>query len=245
VKLKLLAPLRSVSAPRMTIRRHVPWPLRMAAIVLSVVVGAVGAIGAWQVFLGNAAIERRVLAEQVTSLEARLATESAERRRLEAIANSADSQLVVARTAADRLAREMRSLENENGRLKADLAYLESLLPAGGAEGPVAIRRFEVEPDAAPGQMRYKALLTQGGRAERDFEGSLQLVVSAVANGKASTITWPRQGADAERERMKVAFRRYRRVEGQFEVPSGATLRSVQLRVIEGGTVRAQETVVR
>jgi hypothetical protein len=245
VKLKLLARLRSVSAPRMTVRRYVPWPLRMAAIVLSVVVGAVGAIAAWQAFLGNASLERRALSEHVASLEGRLAAESSERQRLEAIANSADTQLKVAQTATERLAREVRSLENENGRLKADLAYLESLLPAGAAEGPVAIRRFEVEPDATPGQMRYKALLTQGGRPERDFEGSLQLVVSALANGKPATMTWPRQGADGERERMKVAFRRYRRVEGQFEVPSGVTVRSVQLRVIEGGAVRAQETVVR
>jgi len=34
-------------------------------------------------------------------------------------------------TAAERLAAQVRTLEVENARLKADLAYLESLLPAG------------------------------------------------------------------------------------------------------------------
>jgi hypothetical protein len=220
------------------------WVCRIA-MVLAVVVGAIGAIAIWQLLFGNAAIEQRVLAEQLEALQRQLTAESGERQRLAGIANAADSQLTVAQTAAERLAREVKNLEAENGRLKADLAYLESLLPAGPTEGPVAIRRFEVEPDASTGLMRYRALLTQGGRGDRDFEGSLQLVVSTMADGKPGTLTWPKQGAEAERERMKVAFRRYRRVEGMFEVPGGTTVRAVQLRVMEGGAVRAQETVVR
>jgi hypothetical protein len=262
VKLRLLARQLTVSAPRMTVRRHVPWPLRLAPVTLAVVAGALGAFALWQALFGRAEEERGALQAQVEQMRRQLGEESAQRQRLAGVADAADSQLKVERTAAERLAAQVRTLESENARLKADLAYLESLLPAGAAEGIVAIRRFEVEPDPASGQLRYRALLTQGGRPERDFEGSMQLLVSAVDNGKPVTLAvappggagggvaavvsasggaGPAAGAAAG-ERTRLQFRRYLRMEGQLSMPAGLVARSVQLRVFEGGALRAQQT---
>ncbi len=227
----------------MTVRRHVPWPLRVATTTAIVVVAAATAVWAWRVLVGDPALERQVLAEQVHRLGAQLATESAERQRLQALANSAASQSLVEQTTFERLAAQLRTLEAQNARLKSDLAYLESLLPAAGGDGLITIRRFEVEPDAAPRQMRYKALLMQGGRSERDFEGALQLVVNTQQAGKRGVLTVPADSAVRKGEGLRVAFRRYQRVEGMFEVPVGSVVTSVQIRVLEAGAVRAQQTV--
>ena len=64
-------------------------------------------------------------------------------------------------------------------------------MPAGGAEGAV-------------GRLRYRALLTQPGRADRDFTGTLQLVVTTETNGRPGSLTWPQAGDAGARERAKV-----------------------------------------
>lgn len=151
-----------------------------------------------------------------------------------AAARRADDAMV------ERLLAQMTSLEAENGRLKTDLAYLERLLPARGADGPVAIRNFEVRPDAAPDHLRYRALLTLGGRADREFVGRMQFVLSTVVDGRTTTTVWPREGADND-ESLKLVFKRLQRVEGTFPIAPGSVVKSVQIRVIERGTVRAQQ----
>jgi len=256
VKLKLLARRLSVSAPKMTVRRHVPWPLRAASFAALLVLGAAAALGLWHALVSDSLFERQALQEKLALIEQRIGVENAERQReiaerqresaelqrLSAQINAADSRLKMEQTAVERMAAQVRTLEAENARLKADLAYLESLLPAGESEGVIAVRRFEVQADAQPGRMRYRALLMQGGRSEKDFEGSLQLLVLFESEGRRTTVLVP-DPADGE-ALARVSLRRHQRIEGSFEVPAGARVRSVQLRVLEGNTVRAQQTVV-
>jgi hypothetical protein len=90
--------------------------------------------------------------------------------------------------------------------------------------------------------MRYRALVMLAGRAERVFSGSLQLRVTTERQGRTTTLTLPDEGPPEARERMKLTFRRMLRVEGHFEVPQGAVLKSVQMRVLEKGALRAEQT---
>ncbi|MBX3590947.1 MAG: hypothetical protein KF755_08570 [Burkholderiaceae bacterium] len=243
MKKKLLARRRSVSAARMTVRRHVPWPLRLASLALAVAVGAAGGMWLWRNAFDGAAAERDRLGAEVSRLRDQLAEATADRRRIAGTMVSADSQVRIDQVAAARREQQIRELEAENAELKADLAYLESLLPAADAQGPVAIRRFEVEPDASePNRMRYRALVMLAGRAERVFSGSLQLRVTTESQGRTTTLVLPDEGPPEARERMKLSFRRMLRVEGHFEVPQGAVLKSVQMRVLEKGALRAEQT---
>lgn len=225
----------------MTVRRHVPWPVRLASLALAAAVGAAGGMWLWRAAFDDAAIERDRADAELASLREQLADERAERMRL-ADALPGDSRLRIDQVAAQHREQQLRALEAENAELKADLAYLESLLPAADAQGPVAIRRFEVEPDAGePNRMRYRALLMQAGRAERLFSGSLQLLVTTMNQGRSATMTLPDDGPADARERMKLSFRRLLRVEGHFMVPEGAVLKSVQMRVLERGVLRAEQ----
>ncbi|MCD6733153.1 MAG: hypothetical protein LT103_06115 [Burkholderiaceae bacterium] len=243
MKKRLLVRRRSVSAARMTVRRHVPWPLRLASLALAVAVGAASGMWLWRAAFDDAAIERDRLDAEIASLRDRLADERAERLRLTDALVPSDSGLRIDQVAAQRREQQLRALEAENAELKADLAYLESLLPAADAQGPVAIRRFEVEPDAGePNRMRYRALLMQAGRAERLFSGSLQLLVTTVTQGRTRILKLPDDGPADARERMKLSFRRLLRVEGHFRVPEGAVLKSVQMRVLERGVLRAEQS---
>jgi cell division protein FtsL len=247
MKLRLFARRMSVSAPKMTVRRHVSLPLRMASIALAVAVGAVSAIWAWQALFGNAQEEKQQLSEQLAAAKSELAKEKAERERLTEIANKADAQIKIEKAASEQLAKQMKALEADNGKLLADAAYLETLLPSDGASGNIAIRRLTLEKETSAAttgtqQIRYKALVMQGGREQKEFSGAIQIVATGTLNGKPLSITLPDQGTPEVKERMKIAFKRYQRVEGFIEAPAGAVIKTVQLRLLEKGTLRAQET---
>lgn len=235
--------LFGVSAARMTIRRHVPWPLRLASLALAVSVGAVGALWTWQSLFGRTSATQDSQRLEIARLNGELTALTNEKQRLDAIVNSASSQIKVEQTAAERLAGQIKTLEEENARLKSDVAYFESLLPAGsGSDAGVTIRRFEVTPDAGGSQIRYRAMIMQGGRQEREFTGNVQLLVHTVSGGRPGTWSWPDQAGAEARERGKIGFKRYQRLEGVIDLPPGTVARSVQLRVLEKGAVRAQQS---
>lgn len=227
----------------MTIKRHVPWPMRLASTALAVAVGAVAAFWLWHYLFGHITANQKTEQQEIARLKEDLDKQSSERARLEGIVNSAGTQIKVEQTAADRLAVQIKTLEEENARLKSDIAYFESLLPAsGGADSGVSIRRFEVSLEPAGNQVRYRALLMQGGRQEKEFTGSVQLVVTLVSAGRPGTWTWPDQASAEARERGgRLVFKRYQRLEGTLDLPAGTSARSVQLRILEKGSVRAQQ----
>jgi transposase-like protein len=247
MKLRLLARRMTVSAPKMTVQKHVSLPFRMASVALAIAIGAVGAIWAWQSLFGNAEAEKQTLSAELKTTKQELEKEKTERERLTEIANKADAQIKIERSSVEQLSRQMKALESDNGKLLADVAYLETLLPADGASGNVAIRRLSLEKEPLvaptnPQQIRYKALVMQGGREQKEFAGSIQIVAQGTLNGKPMSLTLPDQGGPEVKDRMKIAFKRYQRIEGFIDVPPGAVIKTVQLRLLEKGTLRAQET---
>ncbi len=235
--------LFGVSAARMTIRRHVPWPMRLASTALAIAVGAVGAIWLWHYLFGHVTATQETQRIEIARLRAELELVGGEKQKLDGFVNSASSQIKVEKTAAERLAGQIKSLEEENARLKSDNAFFESLLPAGsGTDVGVSIRRFEVSPDTAPNQVRYRALVMQGGRQEKEFSGTVQFIFNTVVAGRSGFWIWPDQASAEARERAKLTFKRYQRLEGNLELPAGTTVRSVQLRILERGEVRVQQS---
>ena len=245
--LRLSRRWRSRAAPTLIIRRPPSWSIRAGALLLAMLAGV--ALGVWwearhAPSTGATGGQAAAVGQSATGDQAGQ-LESTELRRLQAIANAADSQVKMERSAAERLARQARELEIDNARLKSDLTYLESLLPASDGHAGMAVRGFRVEFDAAQSQLYFRALLTQGGRLERDFVGSLQLQVQLQVSGRAVTLIVPDQStAPVLREIFKLNFRRAHRVQAMVPLPAGAVVRSVQLRVLEGGAVRAQQTAM-
>jgi len=158
--------------------------------------------------------------------------------RLSATVNAAESQLNIERSAQKQLVIQVKALEVDNAKLKEDLAFFESLLPANATAQGVTIRRLKAEA-VAPSQLRYQLLIMQGGKGPAQFNGSLQLAVSVVQGGKNAVIHFP-DHASASSDKFKLAFRQYQRVEGTLNLPEGAAVRSVQARILNNGQVRTQ-----
>ena len=230
---KLLRRRLSVSAPRMIVRSHLPWPLRWA--VAAVVLGFCGAIALWAFEFGKdiAGLDREAEAELVT-LRAEVARLRAEHERATAVANSAESLLRAERATQERLAQTVRELEEHKRTLEADLGFYERLLPAGGAG--LAVRGLQAEP-RGPGKLRLRMLLTQGGGAKVEFVGRYEVTLNGSQGGKA----WSRTQPGDPRE---LRLRQVLRVEGLLDHPADAVVQGVQVRVLdEKGAVRATQSV--
>ncbi|MDB5761880.1 MAG: hypothetical protein JWQ21_875 [Herminiimonas sp.] len=223
----------------MTIRTDLPWPLKVAFI--GIVLGLGGAVAMWTYDMGRSFTGFNPGAkEQLATFKEQIDKLSAERDQFSSTVDSAESQLNIERSAQKQLAAQVKALEVENTRLKEDLAFFESLLPADTGSHGIAIRRLKVE-IIDPNQLRYRLLIMQGGKGERDFVGNIQFAVTVVQGGKSAMMIFP-EAASGDLGKFKLGFKHYQRVEGVLTLPDGALVKAVQARVLEKGQIRAQQS---
>lgn len=243
-RLPTLKRARAAAAPRLTVQKHVPLWLRALGVLLAVLVGGGIAIMGWQATVGKGAMQRDALLAENQTLKEQLTEATADSKKLQTLADTAESRIKIEQTAQQDLARQLTALEGDNAKLKVDLAYMESLLPAAGAAGgAITIRRLVVEKDRAPNQWQMKALLVQADKAEREFSGTLQVVVTGVQAGKSVTWTWPDAIKGEIAVKSKISFKRTLRLNETIATPVDLLVKTMQLRVLEAGSVRVAQTV--
>lgn len=243
---KRLSKLRQrfgIAAPKVAVRTHVAWYWRWLGLMLLLSCSA--ALAAWMYDAGRkfAGFDSGEVKEELEAVRREATTMRAELARLRAIADAAESRVSIERTAQQKLALQLRAMESEGARLREELAIFESMLSSseGRASQSLSILRFKVEPDALPGEYRYRLLLlAPGGRRDKDFQGRIELVVGANDAGRGVIMTFPDKAEDAGRFRL--AFRHFHRVEGTFRVGPGVKVDSVQARVYEAGGTAASVT---
>jgi hypothetical protein len=231
---KLLRRRLSISAPRVMVRSHLPWPLRWA--LAAVVLGFSAAIALWAFEFGReiAGLDRGAKLE-LARLRSEIGRLTAENEQARSLSNTADSLVRTERAAQEKLAQQVRQLEAESQRLRQDLGFFERLLPAAQGEG-LQVRGLMAEP-GEPGRLRYQMLVMQQGRNSAEFSGRYDLLLTGQLEGRPWTLALP-GGA------RPITLKQYARVEGLVEHPPGAVIKSVQVRVIDAnGTVRATQTV--
>jgi hypothetical protein len=232
---KLLRRRLSISAPRMIVRSHLPWPLRWAAIAL--MFGFSAAIALWAFEFGKdiAGLDRHA-ADELQQLRVEVAQLRAEREKALSVANTAQSLLITEKTVQDRLAQQLKLAEADNLALKADLGFFERLLPAGASEG-VMIRGLQADV-RAPGQLRFQMLVMQaGGKRVPEFSGRYDVSLAGTLDGKP----WTFAGAGGA---QPLQLKQYLRLEGVIDHPPQAVVKSVSVRVMDlSGAVRTTLTV--
>ncbi len=234
MRFKLLRRRLSISAPRMIVRSHLPWPLRWA--VYAVALGFSASIALWAFEFGKdiAGLDRGSK-EELARLRAELDGLREASERAQAIANTADSLLKAEKVAQEKLAAQLKQAEADNLALKADLGFFERLLPMAGAADGLAVRGFQAEP-SVPGQLRYQLLVMQNGKPGAPFEGRYDLTLTGLLDGKPWTGGLP--GGT-----LPLQVKQYARVEGRVDHPPEAVVKTVQVRVLNGaGAVMATQT---
>jgi hypothetical protein len=228
-----------ISAPRMTVQTHVAWYWRMLGLV--VVLSCSLALAAWMYDAGRrfAGFDSSEAAQELSQLRESVGQLTKETAVLRGGVNASESKLQIERSAQTQLGRQVKALEDENARLKEDLAFFENLIPSEHRDNTLLINRFRVDAGALPGEFRYRLLLLQGERRDKPFQGNLQLLVTLQQGGKDVIITLPEEGAA---QSYKISFKYFQRVEGTFRVPPEAQVKGVQVRIFEAGSAQVRAT---
>lgn len=240
MRFRLLRRRLTISAPRMAVRSAMPWPFRWA--LLAIVLGFCSAIGLWAFEFGKdiAGLEKGSKEELVqlraaaAALQAEMLTLKAERDQAQSVANTADTLVTAEKASQEKLISQVRQLEADNRALRDDLGFFEKLIPSGGVEG-IAIRGLQAEL-TTPATLKWQALVMQAGRNSQEFAGRLEITLVGTVNGKPWTASLP-EGPIA----LKV--KQYGRLEGEFQLPPQAVVKSVSARVLDGSVVRATQTL--
>jgi hypothetical protein len=232
---KLLRRRLSISAPRMIVRSHLPWPLRWAFLALVLGFSAALALWAFEFGKGIAGLDRDAKNE-LAQLRVEVADLRSEREKATSTANTAESLLKTEKAAQTKLAEHIKTVETENLSLKNDLGFFQRLLPTNAAEG-LSIRSLQAEL-TMPGQMRFQLLvMQQAGRVAPEFNGRYDITLAGTLEGKPWTMV---QAGGPKSLQLK----QYLRVEGIVEHPPQAVVKAVSVRVMDlSGGVRATQVV--
>lgn len=240
MRLRLLRRRLTISAPRMMVSSAFPWPIRWA--LAAVVIGFCSAIGLWAFEFGReiAGIEGGTqaelvrLRERVAVLDAELVQTRVQRDVAQSVANTANTLITTEKVSSEKILSQLKSLEDENRRLKDDLGFFEKLTPSLGAEG-VTIRALQgdTQPD---GKIHWQVLLIQAKKNPAEFSVRLEVAFVGVLNGK------PWTGSGSGPDGVPVKLGQYGRIEGFYDVPPQVLIKSLTVKLFEGGALRATQS---
>ncbi len=180
-----------IDAPRLAVRLHMPWYWRWSGVIAG---GLLVAGVAWFTYdfgLEYAGFRQGEAARLRAQLDETVRQQQVELAELNAKTASAERQLQIERATYGDLARQVKSLAQENATLKEDLAFFQSLTAATGKEGAVSVNRFRLMPETVPGEYRYQLLLVQTGERAKEFNGRLQFVLNLQQDGRKVVLMLP------------------------------------------------------
>ena len=240
MRMKLLLRRLTVSAPRMSVRSALPWPLRWVGV--AVVLGFCAAVSLWAFEFGKdiAGIddgrgeEVQHLQHELAQLQNQFDAMREERDKALSLANTTTTLMTAEKAAQERLVSVNKQLETDNQKLRDDLGFFEKLIPAGGTE-TLAIRGLQAELQDGR-QVKWQVLVIQPQKNAVEFNGRLEITFSGIQSGRPWSSTLP-EGPQA------IKLKQYARAEGVFELPPQTQLRGVSVKVMDGSGVKAVQSI--
>ncbi len=233
MRLRLWRRRLTISAPRMAIRSALPWPVRW--LVGGLVLGLSAALALWAFEFGReiAGLDRHSR-DELQQLRADNEKLLAAMEKAQSVANTAESLLTTERTAQDRLAAQLRELEETNRNLRRELGFFEQLMPASGAT-TASIRGLRAR-RAEPSRVSWQLLVVQPARNAQEFKAELEITLTGILEGKPWSIKDPAA-------KRAVSVKQYLRLVGESAVPGNAVVQSVTVRLMQGAHAVLSQTV--
>ena len=233
MRFRLLRRRLTISAPSMTVRGALPWPLRWVALAL--MLGFSAAIGLWAFEFGKsiAGLDKDAK-EELLKLRAEVAQLRQENDKNLSIVNTSGLTLVTEKAEKDKLNEQLKQLEIDNRALRDDLGFFEKLTSAGNAES-LAIRSLQAELVTVD-QLRWQALVIQPVKNAPEFNGKLELTFSGFQNGKPWSMTLP-SGP------VPLQLTQYKRAEGLVDLPAQVIVKAISAKVLDGNTSKAMLSI--
>lgn len=223
----------SISAPKLSVRPHIPWYLRWS-LTVPFVLAALGL--AWWAYgsgLELAGFYRGETQRELTKLREQSVKLAIENTQLSRKVAQHERQIQIEQASNQEISRQLKSLSDENISLQEDLAFFQNLTAMHGKAGELGVHRLMLERDKIPGEYHLRMLLVQSGQRAKEFKGSYQLVATVLKDGQRTMHLFPQD--ESENAQFQLSFKYYRRVEQTIQLPQDAQLESVQVRIFEQG----------
>lgn len=229
MRFRLLRRRLTISAPSMTVRSALPWPLRW--VVLALMMGFSAAIGLWAFEFGkNIAGLDKDAKEELLKLRTEVAQLRLDNDKNLSIVNTSGLTLVTEKAEKDKLNAQLKQLEIDNRTLRDDLGFFEKLTTSGNVER-LAIRSLHAELIDG-NQFKWQVLVIQPIKNAPEFNGKLELTFSGLQNGKPWSMNLP-GGA------VPLQLTQYKRAEGLVDLPPQVIVKAVSAKVLDGNTSKA------
>jgi hypothetical protein len=224
----------------MAVRSALPWPVRWALVAL--VFGFCAAIGLWAFEFGRdiagleggSQIELLQLRDQFKTQQSEMGVALEQRDQAQSIANTAGALVAAEKASSERLAAQVKQLEEDNRRLRDDLGFFEKLIPTASGEA-VVIRGMQAD-TMDGGKIRWQVLVIQSKKNAPELVGRLEISFAGTLAGKP----W---SSPASGTSVALKVQQYGRLEGVFDVPSQVSVKGMTARVLEGAAMRATQTI--
>lgn len=235
LKLKRFRRRFGIAAPKVVVRHHVSWYWYLAGALL---VATSAASLAWVLVQRG---EEGAMSAEIESLRARLSNDEEELRRLRSAAGTGENLVVLERSTQQQLLARIRLLEAENAALKEDGLLFERLMAQPGEESALHLESVRVLPEGAT-KYRYRIFLAfRPSKHMPEFRGRFQLKIAYLVDGSVRERLLPGKGERSAE--YQVIVRHFLRKEGVFELPAGARLQSVEVAVLQGDTLKAEQVI--
>jgi hypothetical protein len=226
----------SISAPRLSVRPHVPWYVRWAIAAPFLLLIGFAIWWAYGSGLELAGFKRNQAERELSALQERVQALEDENAKLANQIAAYERQGQIEQALNVEVDAQVKTLNEENARLKEDLLFFQNLPLTGAREAELSIHRLKIEADALPGEYHCRMLLVQSVQQRgRQFDGSMQLVVNGEQDGRKVVLQFPQLNSPADVAAHQLSFKYYQRVDKVFKLPPEMRVESVQVRVFERG----------
>jgi hypothetical protein len=226
----------SISAPRLSVRPHVPWYVRWAIALPFVIL--IGWMIWWAYGFGLelAGFHRGQAKQELSELHDRVQFLEEENAKLTNQIAVFERQGQIERASDVEINTQVKNLTEENARLKEDLLFFQNLPLTGAREAELSIHRLKVDADSLPGEYHLRMLLVQSVQQRgSEFKGNMQLVVNGGRDGNKVVLQFPQADSAQDVASYQLSFKYYQRVDKVIKLPPEVTLESVEVRVFERG----------
>ena len=244
VRLRRLRRRFGIGAPKLAIRTHVAWYWQLLALVVFLSLSSSLAMWVYDSRLQSFGAQNGDQIREIQDLRNQVMELDAELRKMRTLAGNGENNLQIERATQRQLSQQVRTLEAENAALKEDLAFFEGLTQLSGeVQDGVRVERLRVEPAAVAGVYKYRLLVVNNsGRSLKFAKVDLQFVVKTRQGGQDVVIVFPSDPLSAKQPQT-LDVKSFHGIEGEFTVPPGADVLSVEVKLLQEGSVRAKQSV--
>lgn len=233
-----------IAAPKVAVRTHVPWHVRLASV--AGILAILAMLSGWAYDAGRkiAGFDQNETTHALDELRQANTELEEEVARLRGLLATSESSLQIEQAAQKLLVEKNGALALENSKLKEDLAVFERLAKLEGKAGEeVSLDRLTLRRDTPAGHYRYSFLIAlQGTRRGKESTFDLQLLALPRPDAAGAIISIPRE-KEPDLVQYKIALRNFRRIEGKFDVPADYPLGAVEIRIFERGVLKTSKSV--